>query len=566
MFSTLRRHQSWALALLVGLTVISFVAFGPTNSRFGKAFSRGGGEAVGILNGQPISLDDFNKARNEVLLEGFLNTGEWPDAANSGKTTFEIGRDTYFRLLMHENEKDLGIKVSAESVADFARVVLSNFHADNLDRFEQTYLAPRGMNLGDLDNFLRGRVALMQMASVAGTSGKLVTPQEASEMYRKEHQELSASMIYFSASNYLSGVTVTPEALASYYSNRQAMYAVPTKVQVDFVRFPLSNYLAQAKANITNLDAVVEQDYQKFGTNAQFMSKTPEEAKAKIRDEVLRSAPNVGELSLARKAANEFATKLDAMPNKYATNLQVQAANDHLTVGTTEPFDEQEGPKGLRVSDAYLKAAFALDPTSNPYSTQVEAEDGYYVLAYKNVIPSSIPPLNSIESKVTSDYRMGLAGLAARQAGAKFANSLTNGLPAGKSFDAVAAEAGLKPEKLTPFSLSSTNLPASVEDRVSINQLKQAGFGTEVGKVSPFVQTHDGGFVLYAQSLAPVNEDQLKHDLADFLAMLRQVRQSDSFNEWFNVQIQQDQGLVQTLTQLSKDAQKDRSAGRKSAM
>jgi hypothetical protein len=372
-------------------------------------------------------------------------------------------------------------------------------------------------------------------------------------------------MVYFSASNYLSGVTITPEALASYYSNRQAMYAIPTKVQVDYVRFPLSNYLAQAKANITNLDAVVEHDYQKFGTNADFMSKTPEEAKAKIRDEVLRGAPN-GEASLARKAANEFWTKLDAMPNKNATNLQVQAANDHLTVGTTEPFDEQEGPKGLRVSDAFLKAAFALDPASNPYSTQVEAEDGYYVLAYKNVIPSSIPPLKSIESKVTSDYRMGLAGLAARQAGAKFGNSLTNGLPAGKSFDAVAAETGLKPEKLPPFSLSSTNLAASVEDRVSINQLKQAGFGTEVGKVSPFVQTHDGGFVLYAQSLAPVNEDQLKHDLPDFLAMLRQVRQSDAFNEWFNQQIQQDPGLMQTLTQLSKEAQNERASGRKSAM
>jgi hypothetical protein len=564
MFGTIRRHQKWLWIVIAGLTILSFVAFGPTNSRFGKLVGRNS-EAYGILNGQPISLEDFNKARNEVLLEGFLSSGEWPDAPNSGKTPFEITRDSYFRLLMQEKEKELGIQVSAESVADFARVVLSNFRMDNLDRFEQAVLTPRGMNLSDFDNFLRGRVALMQMASVAGTTGKLVTPQEAAEMYKKEHQELSASMVYFSASNYLSGVTVSPDALATYYSNRQAMYAIPTKVQVDYVRFPASNYLAQAKANITNLDAIVEQDYQKYGTNAEFLSKTPEEAKAKIRDEVLRNARN-GELALARKTANQFVTELDAMPARSAANLQALAAKQGLSVGTTDPFDEEGGPSGWHVSDAFLKEAFALDPTNRPMSIEVAAEDGYYVLAYKSVIPSTIPPLTSIETKVTSDYRMLMAGTLARQAGAKFVNSLTNGLPAGKTFAAAATDAGLKAENLPPFSLSTTNLPAGIEDRIGIRQLIQVGFGTEVGKVSSFVPTHDGGLVLYAQSLAPVSDEQLKREVPDFLTMLRQVRQSDAFNEWFNVQIQQDQGLVQTLTQLSKDAQKERAGGRKSTM
>ncbi len=562
MFGTIRRHQKWLWFVIAGLTIISFVAFGPTNSRMGNALGRRDGSSVGMLNGQPISQEDFVKARNEVLLDGFLfySPGEWPDAPNSGKSSWEIQRDAYFRLLMRQKEKELGIQVNADAVADMARQILAALQLGNLDAFEQKVLAPHGMTLDDFDRCLRGRVALLQMAAVAGSSGKLVTPQEAADLYRKEHQELSASMVYFSASNYLSSVTVTPEALSQYYSNRQATYAIPTRVQVNYVRFNVTNYLEQAQSKLTNITKLVDDEYAKYGTNTDVLAKTPEEAKAKLRNQFMRQEA----LFLARKDANKFVDELSRMPSKSVTNLQVLAAQKGQTVGVTEPFDQQEGPKGWDVSEAFLKAAFALTP-DEPISVEVPAADGYYVLGYNKVIPSEIPPLKSIEAKVTADYRMAIAGLTARQAGAKFAESLTNGLPAGKSFAGVAADAGLKVESLPPFSLSTTNLPPSVEDRISIGALKQAGFETELGKVSQFKPTRDGGFVLYAQSFAPVNEDQLKREVPEFLAYLRQVRQSDAFNQWFNQQIQQDAGLTQTLRSLMEQAQKERSNTRRAA-
>jgi SurA N-terminal domain len=552
MFATIRKHQKWLLVVIVGLTIFSFVFIWGSNSRMGGGGYRGGNTpSYGKLNGEDISPEEFNKARREYVLESFFNTGEWPGDPRSTRTDWDIQRETYFRLLMAQKEKELGIQVSTESVADFARQVLNMLHLGSLDELEEKLLKPHGLNLDDFERFGHSRVAFMQLAAVAGLSGKLVTPQEAETMYRKEHEELSSSMVYFSASNYLSHVTVTPEALSQYYSNRQATYAIPTRVQANYVKFNVTNYLAEAKAKLTNLTAIVDEEYRKYGTNAAALGKTPEEAKDKLREEFLRNEA----MFLAYREASQFAVDVYNKEPRNATNLHMLAAERGLPVGTTEPFDQEEGPTGWEVKPDFLKAAFALTP-EEPISGAVGAEDGSYVLAYNKVIPSEIPPLKSIEAKVTADYRNGMAAVAARQAGVAFANSLTNGLPPGKSFAGAAADAGLKSESLPPFSVSTRKLPAELADRVDLNYLKQAGFSTELGKVSPFVPTHDGGFVLCPQSVKPASDEEVKKELPEFLAMMRQARQNDAFNQWFNQQIQQDAGFTATLRQAAEEAQK----------
>ncbi|MDB6112206.1 MAG: hypothetical protein JWR69_3956 [Pedosphaera sp.] len=200
---------------------------------------------------------------------------------------------------------------------------------------------------------------------------------------------------------------------------------------------------------------------------------------------------------------------------------------------------------------------------TEPFSGAIVGEDGVYVLALKKVVPSEQPPLKDVEAKVTEDYRRGMAGQLAYQAGKTFADGLTNGLPAGKSFAAVAAEAKAKTETLPPFSLSTRSLPADLEERLSLGALKQAAFTTAVGKVSSFMPTREGGFALYVQSKLPLDEAQVKKEMPEFLAYVRQARQSDAFNQWFNQQITQDAGFRQKLQQVSDQAQQARSGVRK---
>ena len=97
-----------------------------------------------------------------------------------------------------------------------------------------------------------------------GLPGELVTPQEAAAVYQREYQEFSAQIVFFSASNYLSSVTVTPAAVAQFYTNYLAAYRLPDRVQVSYVEFKLTNFWRRRRnGQVTNLDEVVEAIYRR---------------------------------------------------------------------------------------------------------------------------------------------------------------------------------------------------------------------------------------------------------------------------------------------------------------
>jgi hypothetical protein len=85
---------------------------------------------------------------------------------------------------------------------------------------------------------------------------------------------------------------------------------------------------------------------------------------------------------------------------------------------------------------------------------------------------------------------------------------------------------------LKPFSLSSQDIP-DAEGHADVNQLKQAAFfDTQVGHMSQFIATADGGFVLFVQSLLPVDQAVKNVELPKFLSQMRRARETEAFNLW----------------------------------
>jgi hypothetical protein len=551
MIGTIRRHQTWLWVIIAGLTISSFVILGPSNLRFNSLFGfggRGGGGdgSIGKINDREISEDDFQKAFEEVRLHYLTVYGRWPGDDEDARNNIKM--ETYYRLKENAEEDALGIQIGDDAVADFGRRILMALRVETPDMFEDKVLKPNGMDLSDFERFLRRDLALRQLISVAGINGNLVTPQEAEEVYRKEHAEEKASMAYFAASNYVGDVMVGADDLAAFYSNRVAQYVIPNRVQVDYVMFPLSNYTAKATSDLTNLDSLVDTEFQKLGTNVAELGKTPEAQRVKLREEII---DNVA-LGLSRRAANEFATAdLDPLDQKTPETFAATAKAKGLTVKTTQPFDEDNGPTNLAGADVIAKTAFSSLSADNPFSGEVAAEDGCYVLAFRKSYPSEIPTLRQIESQVNGDYRFARATQVAQRAGANFAASMTNGLPAGVPFGLSAASSGGRVINLPPFTLSTDTPPADLDSRM-LPVFKRVAFGTPTGQVSPFVPTRDGGFVLYVQSRTPVADDQVKKDLPDFLSYMRRVRENEAFNLWFNRQIQQDPSYMDTLQHVSQ--------------
>lgn len=533
MFGTIRKHQTWLWAVIITLTVISFVIYFSPYSRVSER-RRGPGQ-FGSINGEVITEEQFVNAQRDVYLRYFfMSGGHWPDTADAKKKGFDIEQQTYQWLLLLQEQERFGIHISTDAAAQLARQLMAQFgRGGNVPPgvFLQQVLQPKGFDLEDLDRFSRHSLGLQELAATVGLSGKLITEQEAKELYRRAFEEVAAEAVFFTASNYLGSVSVMPEAVAQFYTNQLANYRIPERVQVSYVRFPLTNYLAEANrelAALTNLDMQIDQAYREQGTNflREVKAASLEDAKIKIRDDRRKAF----EAQSARKAATEFAAPIFGTETNRAGDLEKLAKQMGLAFGISAPFDREEGPKEFEVAADFVQKAFSRTP-DDPFAGPFVGQDAVYVIAFQRRIPSEIPALDQIRDRVTADYKYGQALVKARIAGADFYRTLTNSLAQGKSFAAACVEAKLKPMTLPPFAMSTRYLP---DVEVNTEQLKQLAFGTPVGKASSFQPTSEGGMILFVRSKLPLDEAKMQAALPAFLRQERQKRQDEAFNLWFS--------------------------------
>lgn len=537
MFGTFRKHQTWLWAIIIVVIVISFVIYFSPYQRMTGA--QRGTANLGSINGHRISEEEYVKARREVFLRTFFMTGNWPDE-DAKKQGGELDRDTYQWLLLIQKQEQLGIHISTEVVAQAAKAMMSQFQRGGInspEMFIEQVLKRVGFDEDDLERFVRHYIGMQEMIATLGLSGKLVTPQEVRALFKREHEEVATEAVFFSASNYLAGVTTTPDAVMQFYTNRQAAYRIPDRVQVSYVRIDLTNYLAeanQALGRMTNLDLQIEEAYRQGGTNflREVKAQSLEEAKVKVREARRKEF----EMQSARKQALEFATPLFDMEPMRAENLDKLAKDKGLVVRTTAPFDLQDGPKELEVGQDFAQKAFARTP-DDPFAGPILGQDGVYVIALVKKLPSEIPPLDQIRAQVENDYRLTQALSLARQAGTAFYQTLTNGLAQGKTVAAICAEAKLHLVEVPPLSLSTRELP-QVEDHLQLNQFKQIAFTSPLGKVSPFQMTPEGGVIVYVKSKLPLDEAKMNASLPAFANYVRQSRQNEAFNDWFRKEAQ----------------------------
>lgn len=552
MFGTIRKHQTWLWAIIITVIIISFVIFFSPYSKMND--SRRGPANYGSINGQRISEQDFANAWHEVELRTFLMNGRWPD--DREKKNME--EEAFKWLLLVQKLNNQGIHVGDEAAAQTARgmlVQLQRAGVSSPEFFVKQVLQPRNMDIADFERFVRHYLGIQELIAAVGLGGKLVTPQEARALYVRENEEVASEIVFFSTSNYVAGVPTPPDAISQFYSNRLANYRIPDRVRVSYVRFDLTNFSAfalQEMARLTNLDAQVDEAYRQGGTNflREVRAANLEDAKVRIRD----AKQHELEVQAARKKAADFANPLFDMEPSKPENLDKLATDKGLAVAITAPFDRESAPPNLEVGPDFAQKAFSRS-AADPFAGPILGQTAVYVIAFNKKIPSEIPPLDQIRQQVVNDYKNYQALILAHQAGTTFYSKLTNELAQGKSFAAVCLADHLKPVSLPPFSLSSQYLP-EVEDRASLNQLKQAAFSTPAGKASAFMWpdgtalqrlAEPGGFILYVKAKSPPDQAKMAANMPEFLRYLRQNRQSEAFNLWFGKEAKQGLSAIPAL-------------------
>lgn len=549
MFAHIRRHQKWLWIFISAAVIISFVWYFNPNQQMGSPGSGTGTGAVGSLYGEPIMQRDYSNAYKEAVLHYLFSYGEWPVDNEVTRQLRPVERETRQRLFLIRKLKDYNIQVSDEAVAEWIAQLFQDretkkFHKEVLDRFFQS-LEQRRLTRADFERYARHQVGIAHLAAIAGASGKLVTPQEAEYAYRQENEKADVKLVTLSTSNYVAKVEITPEKVAEFYTNNQAMYSEPERLQLSYVAFPATNFtmLADEKlAAITNLNQEIDAIYQQRGaafyTDASGQPLTPEAAKAKIKDEFRHEAS----MNEARRVAYEFASELERAleakpPATNATNpaepLETLAAAKGLQAVVTEPFNQFAGPAGLNLPDQFVRGAFRLTAQEPIVPEPVSGENGVYVMAFKNRIPRELRPLEAVRAQATEQFRQREAMRLTREAGTALAAAITNGLAAGKDFESIVREAGFNPVDLPPFERTDRvvpGLPVSVDP----SALANAAFDLAPGQASNYQPSRDGGFVVLTEKFVPASEEEVQRELPQYAEELRRRSAGQAFNEWFS--------------------------------
>ena len=535
MFASFRRHQKWIWVLAVIVVVPTMVVFFTDTKSFTDGGNRAQGD-FGSIGGRPITREEYLNARRELYLSYFFRSGTWPDTdANTAKS---LERETPYRVFLLQKLKDMDVAVSQRAVA---RVVQERIRDYPYDKLETEFLRPHGLTLLDFDRFIQHEAAIQQLVGTASMSARLSSPKEAEEIFRREHEETTVEVVPFWATNYMDQIKAAPEDIGRYFTNQMARYRIPERVQVAYVQFSPTNYFAEADkkmAERTNITQSIDEEYLRAGTNTFKDTNgnvlTAAAAKAKIREDY-RFAFGYGE---ARRAAADFGTKLSKQPNPYAAeNLEKLAAAEGLPSKVTQPLDALTTLDDETFPPDFKRKALAFTDEKPIEWTPIPGTNAIYVIARKKKIPSEAPSFETIKEKVAADYKHSEALTLAMKAGPAFHTNLTNGLALNKPFKDLCAEAKVTPISLPPFSMSSEPL-TNIDTRLNFNMVRNLGLYTDPGKASPFIQSSEGGIVVYVQGRAPVAPDKLQKELPEFINRLRQERQGEAFNQWFRKEIE----------------------------
>jgi len=530
MIGTIRKHSNWLWYPIIIATIITFVLWGASQALFSN---RSGGGDFGKIYGKNVSAEAFMGAKKDFFLTYWFGSGRWPDDAAVSAT--EMKQQVYLNLLLTQKAAQMGIHVSDDEAAvaasDRLQSLGRNGQVITLDMLVDQVLTPKGFTAADFENFIRHDMMIRQLVQSVGTAGQLITPQEAREAYVRENEELSCQVVFFSASNYLASVATPPGVIGQFYTNYQAQYRLPDRVQVNYVAFSVSNYLAQARAEWakTNLSETVDAYLQKLGDNYKG-AKSAAEARQTITSELLESRA----LLDAKKDASALAVEAFKGEPVKAENLATVANQKGLILHQSAPFAKETGPAELDGAANFTKAAFGLT-SDTPMAGPITDGSSVYVIALVKNLPSEIPPFDKIRQEVTRDYQERQATMLAQQAGQSFYQLATNQVSASHGFAAVAVGLGHTAVTLPPFAISTQDLP-ELGTHATLGEIKQAAFTSSPGQLAPFVPTSDGGFVLQVKSKLPVDQTKLAANLPSFTESLRRTRENEAFNQWLQIE------------------------------
>ncbi|MBM3889660.1 MAG: hypothetical protein FJ388_11115, partial [Verrucomicrobia bacterium] len=287
-------------AAVVFAIIIAFVFWGPQIGRGGRLR----GQSPGKIQGQPVSLNEFEQARRAVVFLYHLRSGEIVDAQGASR---QLDRLTWLRLVELRQVRQMGLRVPEERVAEFIRDLplfqdRGRFSPERYRQFVQATLPLLHMDEAEFHAAIADQRATDMMRDIVASTAK-VTPLEVRQVYDQAHELIAVSVAYFSATNYAGRVQLGESDIQDEFNKNPDAYRIPPRVKVRYIKIAADDFLAKVRVTDEEIHERYERDKAAF-TDPKTKAVKPLDA---IRDDLRRQIA----MSRAVRQAQELAEKIN---------------------------------------------------------------------------------------------------------------------------------------------------------------------------------------------------------------------------------------------------------------
>src|ERR1041384_2870833 len=355
-----RKHARWILGGILLLLIPGFVALFTTTGGSARRESD-----LPTVQGKPVNVPQYEKARNAILAQYIMNAGRQP--LRTPDFEDQLKQQAVLRIVMLQKAKKLGIRVTDDQIQ--ATIESQPVFHDQNGHFDPNRYGPyapffvflnnHGISLQFFEEIMREDVILQQLQVQVATAAK-VTPAEVELVFKPLHEKLSIALVEFDTENSKESVTVTEDEAKAFYEQNQESFRRPAQVKIRYARFSLSD----AKKAIKLADDEITEFYER---NKMKYTDTNNVAKplASVRTEVEEELLSLRAERAAGDRATELTVKLVHEPGQQKPDFAKVCTEFGAQAQETAYLSKTNNAPGIEAGPEFNRAAFALGPDAN---------------------------------------------------------------------------------------------------------------------------------------------------------------------------------------------------------
>jgi len=378
---------AWTIIILL---IIPFALWG-INQYFGGA----GPQAAATVNGKEISIQSYQQTYSQQRDQMRKMLGSKYDPNLFDDRIKKQAIDTLVnRELLYQNAKDMGLRVSTESVVGTIKGI-QEFQQDG--KFSEDLYNRILQSQGETPTSFESRIQqsiLTQQLYSAVNSSSIVTTQAVNGILRLQQQKRDFSYLTLPVSKYENADAVKEDAIKKYYDEHQNEYMTPEKVSIEYVQLNAANLALDKTPTETELKQFYKDRQSQYTTPEERRTRhilitVPEGADKKTIDAARKKAEDLRKRIIAGESFAKLAEKYSDDPGSAKLGGDI----GYFGHGSLEP--------------AFEKAMFALK--KGEVSEPVLTSFGFHIIKLEDIRPAKIKSFDEVKDQLIKEYRQGIA-------------------------------------------------------------------------------------------------------------------------------------------------------------